>query len=111
MVSEMEKIGGMKFVRKWLDGDVENPIMTDPRKVAARTVKGIIDSKKRKTSGQNTIDIHVTHDLNVLSVKEILLGIRVEDVGWPNYLGGILFIHCSDRMGLICEHSSKKVRI
>ena len=110
MVEMMGKIGGLEFVRKWLDGEIDRMVMNDPHQVVQRTVEGIIASK-RDRSYQQTIDIHVTHDLNVLSVREILLGMRLEESIWPEYLDGITFVHYPSSIAVIWEEATRTIRI
>ena len=111
MVGMMEKIGGLEFIQKWLDGEIERTVMKDPHQVVVKILEGIVSSKKDKKYNYNTLDIHVTHDLNIISVREILLGARLEETGWANYLDGIVFIHFPNSIIVAWESVTRTINI
>ena len=110
-VRMMEEIGGLEFVRKWLDGEINRAVMNDPHQVVQRIVEGMIASKRDKPHDQQTIDIHVTHDLNILSAREILLGVRLEEAGWAKYLDGVVFVHHPDSIVVTLEGATRTIKI
>lgn len=111
MVRMMEETGGLEFIRKWLDGEIERAIMNEPHQVVSRIAEGVIASKREKENNRRTIDIHVTHDVNIVSAREILLGVRLENAGWPDYLDGFLFVHYPDSIAVKWQSCSKTIRI
>ena len=111
MVEMMRKIGGLEFARRWLDGEIDGKVMNNPHRVVQRTVEGMIASKRDRSCSHQTVDIHVTHDLNVLSAREILLGVRLEEAGWPGYLGGMAFVHYPGSIEVTWEKAARTIRI
>jgi hypothetical protein len=37
------------------------------------------------------LDLHVSHDWNILTLRERLCGVRHEEAGWLNFLDGVAF--------------------
>ena len=90
MGAMIEKIGGSNFAREWLNRKLDRKVMDDPYKVASNVINGLVVSMQEKNDSQHRIDIHVTHDWNMLSVKDILLNVKHEERGWPDYLDGVI---------------------
>jgi hypothetical protein len=40
----------------------------------------------------------VSHDWNILVLRELLLGVLHEDAGWLNFLDGLAFSLCAGRL-------------
>jgi hypothetical protein len=110
MVTILEQHGRYHLVRQWLDGKIENTIMRNPHHVVQRTLKEIIASKRDKSPLQKTIDIHITHDLNVLAAREILLGVKLENGEWSKYLDGLVFLHNPQTIMVMWEAYKQKIK-
>jgi broad specificity phosphatase PhoE len=80
---------GRGFVRPWLDGTADPAVIAPPAEAAA----GMTDRIVRLLADSAPGDLHllVTHDWNVLVVREVCLGVRHEDAGWADYLDGVVF--------------------
>ncbi|QLH75124.1 MAG: histidine phosphatase family protein [Methanomassiliicoccales archaeon] len=77
-----------KFLRRWFDGDLDPSWIYD--KVASSLfVLGPIIS--RMVSGPPHLDIHVSHDWEIVLLRETLIGLKHEDHGWVDYLDGLIF--------------------
>jgi broad specificity phosphatase PhoE len=77
--------GGRDFVRAWFDGRVDDGIIA-PCDVVARlqidAMTGLLQ--------QHDIVVAVSHDWNIAALREHALGARFEDVGWPEFLDGVV---------------------
>jgi broad specificity phosphatase PhoE len=77
-----------RYPRAWFDGELP-PNVAMPRDEASdltlRVVSGVLDE-----NAPGTILVMVTHDWNVLLVRESVLGLRFEEVGWIDYLDGLV---------------------
>ena len=93
MVMILEQHGRHYLVRQWLDGKLDNTIMRNPHRIVERTLQEIIASKREKLSPQRTLDVYITHDLNILAAREIVLGVKLENGGWSKYLDGLVLLH------------------
>ena len=45
--------------------------------------------------------VAVSHDWNIAAVREVTVGSRFEDVGWPQFLDGVVI----DDDGVYCRHT------
>jgi broad specificity phosphatase PhoE len=77
---------GDPFVRAWFAGAVPGEVI-EPLAVAVRRLAGAIASRLRDAAPGSLL-VLVTHDWNVMLLREGILGVRFEDVGWPDYLDG-----------------------
>jgi phosphohistidine phosphatase SixA len=79
-------IGDQAFVRAWFDGQLDEGLLL-PAAVAAR---GQVDVMLRSLeNAEEGVDVHVSHDWNILLVREHFVGLRHEDVGMPGFLDGL----------------------
>jgi broad specificity phosphatase PhoE len=77
------------FPRAWLDGRIPEDVV-QPAPVAAQGQAAVsIRAIGRGEPGD--LWILVSHDWNILVVREVLFGLRHEDVGWVDFLDGIAF--------------------
>ncbi len=93
------KIGESGFAREWLNRKLDKRIMDDPYNVASNVINGLVTSLQEKND-LCRIDIHVTHDWNILPVRDLLLNVRHEAMGWPDYLDGVVFTRNDSRVTL-----------
>jgi broad specificity phosphatase PhoE len=79
-----------RYPRAWFDGELP-PGVAMPRDEASDLTLGAVASVLRGAEPA-TLLVLVTHDWNVLLVRESVLGLRFEDIGWIDYLDGLLFV-------------------
>jgi len=111
MINMIEKMGISNFARKWLNRELDKKIMEDPYKVISNMLNGVLYFMQEDSDVRHAIDVHVTHDWNILPIKDILLNIKHEDVGWPDYLDGIILTSDSNdkKITLRWKDVAKKV--
>lgn len=78
---------GKDVIRDWFDGRLD-PAMIDPRPVAAQKLLRVAEAAC-DGAGANSLTVLVTHDWELLALRETLLGVRHEDVGWVDFLDGV----------------------
>lgn len=79
------------FVRLWFDGAVP-PSVVDPIPHLAELKLGFVRSRLLELEGQGgVLDLHVSHDWNILALREHCCGVRHEEAGWLDFLDGIAF--------------------
>jgi hypothetical protein len=81
---------GHGFMREWFDGRLERDwILPTPQ--AADMVLSPIVAGLCEDGPRQRLDIHVSHDWEVVLLRDELFGTRYEEAGWIDYLDGILF--------------------
>ena len=86
IVATIEKLGHSIFIRRWFDNELP-PDLIMPLPEAARIQSGILVGQLRASSLSS---IHITHDWNIMIMREYYFHLRHEDIGDPDYLDGVL---------------------
>lgn len=81
---------GHGFMRSWFIGQFD-PEWIRPTSEAADMVLAHLLQRMTEGDEGDRLDVHVSHDWEIVLLREELLGIRYEDAGWIEYLGGIHF--------------------
>jgi broad specificity phosphatase PhoE len=77
--------GGKDFVRAWFDGRVGADVIAPCEAVAGQQIGAMTTLLQR-----HRIVVAVSHDWNIAALREHALGARFEDVGWPDFLDGVV---------------------
>jgi len=86
--------GSYKLIRDWFDGRFE-PAIIDPCPVAAEKLRRLAENAAAY-AGPGSLTILVTHDWEILTLREAFLGARHEDVGLVDYLDGLALAPAGD---------------
>jgi len=102
---------GDNFVRLWVEGKIPATVVR-PAHDVAMTHAGFAAARLRDPmDGGRRLDLHISHDWNIIVLREILLGIRHEDTGWLTFLDGVTFTANTDGIRAIYrEHVSEPLR-
>ncbi len=95
MESYREKVGGLPFLREWLDGTLPIGMMTPPSEVKQFFVDSV--SKELKAREAPLLRLWVGHDYGLILLIETIFGGRFKEDKWVPYLDGIVF--CLSREG------------
>ena len=79
------------FLRAWFDGEYPEKSIIPRDETAKRELAAIV--KAWDETDSDVLRIFVTHDFNVLALREQYLNLRFEDVDWVEYLEGIVVSH------------------
>jgi len=77
---------GEDVIRAWFDGRFD-PAMIDPCPVAAEKLRLLAETVS--SPDPDILTILVSHDWEILALREAFLGVRHEDVGWVDFLDGL----------------------
>jgi broad specificity phosphatase PhoE len=80
---------GDDFLRSWLDGRIDPDWIHCPEPSMVMVLGPVL---KRMLEGEGHLDIHVSHDWDIMLIRETLMGIRHEDEGWLRCLNGMVFV-------------------
>jgi hypothetical protein len=97
MESHREKVGGLPFLREWLDGSLPLGMMNSPSEVKQFVVSSV--SKDLKARQAPLLRLWVGHDYGLIVLIETIFGGRFKEIKWIPYLDGIVF--CLSREGLL----------
>jgi hypothetical protein len=89
MESYRGKVGGLPFLREWLDGTLPAGMMTPPSEVKRFVVSRV--SKDLKAHQAPLLRLWVGHDYGLILLIETIFGGRFEENKWIPYLDGIVF--------------------
>jgi hypothetical protein len=95
MESYREKVGGLPFLREWLDGRLPVGMMKSPSEVKQFVVSSV--SKDLKARQAPLLRLWVGHDYGLILLVETIFGGRFREIKWIPYLDGIVF--CLSREG------------
>lgn len=84
VVNEMKVYGMLTFIRKWFNGEYPRDLMM-PLKEAAWQQAGILINQLNK----DISCVNVTHDWNIMILREYFLNLKHEDIGPPDFLDGL----------------------
>ena len=89
MESYREKVGGLPFLRQWLDGSLPVGMMKSPSEVKQFVVSSV--SKDLKAHRAPLLRLWVGHDYGLILLIETIFGGRFKEIKWVPYLDGIVF--------------------
>jgi hypothetical protein len=80
---------GDHFVRLWFENQVPASVIDPAPTLAAMKLEFV--RGQLATALPGTLDLHVSHDWNIIILREHLVGVRHEDAGWLTFLDGVAF--------------------
>lgn len=84
-------IHGEHFVRLWFQGGVP-PAVIEPVPALAGTKLAFIRERLTEVAAEpGALDLHVSHDWNIIMLREQCVGVRHEEAGWLTFLDGVTF--------------------
>jgi phosphohistidine phosphatase SixA len=105
IVNSIAELGHSMFLRKWFDNELpSNLIMSLPE--AAHLQLNILVNQLRSC---NSSSINITHDWNIMIVREYYFNLRHEDIGDPDYLDGVCAYFQQDRLHLRYHEHEKTI--
>ena len=94
-IDRMRHVGASRFARMWLNDQVDSEIIKDAHETLQEMTTGVLSNL---LEDQKHIDLHIAHDWNIILLRELLLGIRHEDAGWPDFLDGVILSYKKDEI-------------
>jgi len=90
LVEASEAHDTRSFVRAWFDGALAPGIIVEGRQAARGQLAVALEHLESSPAGGLTL--LVSHDWNVMLLREHYLGVRHDDAGWLDYLDGVLLV-------------------
>jgi hypothetical protein len=90
---------GQDFIRAWFSGRIDPRTIKELAK-AAEDMSAPIVGRLLDQEAAGLLDINVSHDWNIMAMRENYLRLRHEDLGWLNYLDGLAFFPSGSAVGI-----------
>lgn len=92
-------VHGEHFVRLWFTDQVPAEFIERAPDIIRRKVAYVTArlDEPAPAAGRR-LDLHVSHDWNVILLRELLLGVRHEEVGWAPFLDGVAFTREAEQL-------------
>lgn len=87
----LSQVHGEHFVRLWVKGEVSPQIIRHTKHIAETKMAYLTRRLLEPGKGGRRLDLHISHDWNIMVLREHLLGVRHEEAGWLSFLDGIGF--------------------
>jgi hypothetical protein len=99
----VERMGQSAFVRKWFNNEFA-PDYIMPLNLAAKSQLQILI---KQLHPDNSSTINVTHDWNIMLLREYYFNLRHEDIGEPDYLDGLYAYIQNESLHLVYNEHKK----
>ena len=96
MRAEMMRGTWEDAARRWFDGEVSEQLLADPVASARTTLSVLQEYHGRR--GRSAV--MVSHDWNVMLLREMYLKLRHEDIGFPGFLEGAVYFESDGKLWL-----------
>jgi broad specificity phosphatase PhoE len=96
---------GEGFVRLWVENKIPAALIRSAQEVATRHTNFIAARLRDPITSGRRLDLHVSHDWNIILLRELLLKIRFEDAGWLTFLDGVTFTADPALRAIYRQHS------
>jgi broad specificity phosphatase PhoE len=85
-------VHGEHFVRLWFTGQVSVEFIERAPDIVRRKI-AYVTARLGETDAAagRRLDLHISHDWNVIILRELLLDVRHEEAGWASFLDGVAF--------------------
>ncbi|MGY8854536.1 MAG: histidine phosphatase family protein [Pseudomonadales bacterium] len=104
MFKSMQAEGGMiGFLQRWFDGGIARDILM-PADLAARLVGGLAKEKLSQTGGEPRLDLLVSHDFTLYTIKDQLLKQGINRYPDVHYLDGVAFFNRDGKTFIQSHH-------
>lgn len=86
------------FVRLWMAGQIAPEVIWPTTQIAAAKLGYLTRKLNEPSASGRRLDLHMSHDWNILALRELVLGVRHEEAGWLDFLDGLAFSLNADRL-------------
>ena len=94
--ARLSTLYGDHFIRLWFSGQVGPEVIHAADQIVTRKLAYLTERLQQPCPDGRRLDLHVSHDWNILTLRELLCGVRHEEAGWLNFLDGVAFSSAVD---------------
>lgn len=99
---------GEHLVRLWFGGQVPPGILAPAPVLAAMKLR-FVQEHLAQLDRPGTLDLHVSHDWNILILREHFVGVRHEEAGWLNFLDGVAFRPAGSSLRVVYRDHAREI--
>ncbi len=103
------QIYGPEFIHHWSEGDIKENDIIPFDNASKFMLESII--KEANRAEQSEIDIHITHDWNMMLILYNLFNFKENNLSWPYYLEPIFIVLNNSNNLLLYENVERKLEI
>ncbi len=92
---------GDHFVRRWMEGLIPEDVIRPTRAIMEEKLDYLLRKLAEPAAAGRRLDLHISHDWNVMVLRELLLGLRHEAAGWLTFLDGLVFTQCGSQLEVV----------
>ena len=100
-VGRLNALYGDTFVRLWFSGRIPEAAILPAARIACTQLFFLTERLQEPCQRGRRLDLHITHDWNVIILRELMLGVRHEETGWLTYLDGLAFSCQADGLRVV----------
>jgi len=109
MYRVMQEAGGNPaLLKRWYAGEVDRDIII-PANLAARLVALVLTEKLNHSPATPQLDLHVSHDMTLYTLRDQLLGQSIDEFGDVEFLDVLAFYKKEGEIMMQSQHGSAKV--
>jgi broad specificity phosphatase PhoE len=86
---------GNGFMRAWFDGELDREWILPATEASARVLRPLVDHLA-EGAYPSPLDIHVSHDWEIVLLRDTLFQTSYEEEGWVDYLEGMVLVKRED---------------
>jgi len=94
----LTELHGDHFVRLWIKQQISDSVVRAAKSIVEEKMAYLTTKLTEPNQGGRRLDLHVTHDWNILIMRELLLNLRHEEMGWLTFLDGLAFTQNANRL-------------
>lgn len=94
----LSDLHGEHFVRLWIKRQISESVVRAAKPIVEEKLAYLTTKLTEPNPGNRRLDLHITHDWNILIMRELLLNLRHEEMGWLTFLDGLAFTQNADHL-------------
>jgi hypothetical protein len=100
---------GEHFVRLWMKKQISEAVVRAAKPIVEEKLAYLTSKLAEPSLNGRRLDLHVTHDWNILILRELLLDLRHEEMGWLAFLDGLAFaMHAGQLEVVYLDHRRRQ---
>jgi len=108
VIDMLTDLGVSRFVDQWFNRQLDKNVLIPPDMARKDLLNSIIQCNQ---NNHGEINIHISHDLNVILFKSLVYDVSTKDFRWPDYMEGVIFKKKNNQVILCLENKEKIIQI